>query len=760
MILNISNTTHLFSLWLGLFLGLYRHVLASLASLISNGSTISNSSTQVLSMILTLPLALFFFFLSFSQPVQARQMRGKIDLACKHISPIEHSYLSRHINYRETSKNLESRTITQFIKKLDGSKIYLLESDVKKIQKKMKGIFGKVRMRNCSPIKESHDLLMVRINERVRFATSYLGPKFKFNKNTQLILDPDYRKYSKTKRQADKYHKKYIQFQVSNYLATDMKPEEAKQNVVRSYERMLKRVGKMGKPENRSDLWAIYVDAFAMALDPHSRYLSQDALEDFQIQMRLSLEGIGATLSNRDGFTVVEQLVPGGAAARSGLLRPKDKIIAVGQEDGPLENIVEQELRDVVKKIRGPKGSKVRLKILRKKKSKGGGRKPLTVVLVRDKVKLEDEAASVHYIERPESGKKKLIALLNLPSFYADGRRHGRSSAKDLKKLLAEANKKKVDGVILDLSTNGGGALDDAVKIAGLFFKKGNVVKQSHRDPQQGEIVLPDNDSTVDYAGPLVVLTSRISASASEIVAGTLQDYKRALVVGGDHTFGKGSVQSVEPLPPGLGAIKTTVGMFFIPGGGSTQHRGVTSDISMPSEYSMNEVGEKTLDYSLPPKKVKQFLSKEAYVPKGKKGFWKKVTASLARKLGFKSKTRIAASEDFDKIRKSILKNKKRGKLLKVSEVLEDKKDSEEKLTKGTTSFQKGKSKITDNKPANGDDDKSSADKSLEETGILSPEEKKKRYLQRADIQEALHIMMDYIKESAKSVTLGAKAKR
>ena len=226
--------------------------------------------------------------------------------------------------------------------------------------------------------------------------------------------------------------------------------------------------------------------------------------------MSLSLQGIGATLSSQDGFTVVEDLVPGGPAARSGLIDPQDKIIAVGQDGGPMENVIEMELREVVKKIRGKKGTKVKLTLLRKK---GDGKTRVDINLVRDEIKLEDQAASLLTIDKDVNGRKLKIGVVNFPSFYSAGSRGGRSSAADLKKLIAEARTKKIDGLVLDLSNNGGGSLEDAVKVAGLFFAKGNVVKQSSRDDAREEITLADQDATVDWPGPLVVLTSRVSAS-------------------------------------------------------------------------------------------------------------------------------------------------------------------------------------------------------------------------------------------------------
>jgi carboxyl-terminal processing protease len=361
------------------------------------------------------------------------------------------------------------------------------------------------------------------------------------------------------------------------------------------------------------------------------------------------------------------------------------------------------------------------------------------VTLVRNQIKLEDDAAAITYIDRDMgNGQKYKIGLLNLPSFYADNRKDGPSAATDMKKLLADAVKNKADAVVLDLSNNGGGSLRDAVDIAGLFFGTGNVVKQSQRATSEGEQMsyetLRDTDSDVDWSGPLVVLTSRVSASASEIVSGTLQDYKRAIIVGGDHTFGKGTVQSVEYLPPGLGAIKTTVGMFFTAGGASTQHRGVAGSIVFPSLYAQDDVGEKTLDYSLPPKKIPSFLSPSAYVTEGK-GAWQQVTPELITRLKAKSEPRIANSKGFQKIRDELDKIKKRGKMLVIGDLLKDHEKDPKKKKIGVD--------------AESDDD---------ENASLSHEERKKKYMERPDVIEAINIAADMVNElKVPSIKLGSK---
>lgn len=633
-----------------------------------------------------------------------------IVLTCPTVDKIQQVFLSQHIIYKDMTPALEDRAVDQYVKHLDGAKIYLVESDIVQIKKMLKGVFTQLHKGNCVQIDQVEALFEKRVQERADFAAKILkSPKFKYEPKTELVLDPESRKFSKTQADLDTFQKKYLQFQLSNYITTGTKLDEAKEKVTSNYQRAAKRV----KDTTKEDLYAGYLDSFGRALDPHSSYFSRDFYEYFDIQMSLALEGIGATLSSQDGLTVIEQLIDGGSAKASGKLQQQDKITGVAQykangEVEKMETVIDMDLRDVVRKIRGPKGSKVQLQILRKKQ--GAEPQTLLVDLVRDKIKLEDEAAALSFLERDVNGEKKKIAILNLPSFYADAHRGGRSSAADMKKLCKEAREKGADAMVLDLANNGGGSLDDAVKIAGLFFKTGNVVKQSSRDPAQGEAILDDRDPAVDWAGPLVVLTNRASASASEIVSGTLKDYNRAVVIGSDHTFGKGSVQSVLPLPPGLGAVKVTVGMFFTPGGFSTQHRGVESDIILPSVLATDDFGEKFLDYSLPPKRLPAFLSPDAYVTSGADA-WKKVEPSTIAQLRTRSNARVAKSTEFQKIADE-LKKLKKGKSVKLSE---SQKDSKEK---------KDEAELKKN---------------------LSKEEKLAEYLKRPDVVEAATIAADLL---------------
>lgn len=654
----------------------------------------------------------FTFIVLFSTPGLTQGLpflSQDLKLSCDNLYGIQKRFIEDHISFEKITPEIETRMIEQFVRRLDSQKLYLLQSDVDKIKTTMNGIVDKTKKGDCTAIKKAFEIYVSRMSDRKEFAKKFLNKKFKIDKTTELSLDPDARKHPQNKKQSDEAHAKYLQFQVSNYVISDTKLSEARKKVIANYERTYKKYKKFSD----EDLYDLYLDSFAAGLDPHSNFFSQDELKDFQISMSLSLEGIGATLSSKDGFTVVEQLVPGGAAAKSGKLKPKDKIIAVGQgNDGEVTNVIDMDLRDVVKQIRGAKGTKVKLSILRKKSD---GTDRFSVLLVRDKIKLEDEAASVDFIDRKVGKKTKKVALVNLPSFYSDNKPNGRSASNDLKKVLKEVKKNKADAVVFDVSMNGGGSLDEAVKVAGLFFKTGNVVKQSQEGQVGAEIPLADVDPAVQWSGPLVILTSRISASASEIVAGTLKDYRRAVIVGGDHTFGKGSVQQVSPYQLGfktIGALKTTVGMFFTAGGMSTQHIGVDSDIEFPSIYTTEEIGEKTLDHSLAPKKIKSFLSKTAYVKKGSDA-WTTVTNDLINKLLNRSKKRVAGNKEFKEILEEKEKNKKKNKIIKISELFEEdsKKDKEEE------------------------------DESL----VLSKAEKKKKYLERPDVQEAVDIAVDMV---------------
>jgi carboxyl-terminal processing protease len=367
---------------------------------------------------------------------------------------------------------------------------------------------------------------------------------------------------------------------------------------------------------DNDDVLQFYLTALAHVYDPHSDYFNRAQLDSFEIGMNLSLFGIGAELMSEDGYCTIHHLLPGGPAAKSKKIKENDKIISVAQSNQPPVDVVDMSLSKAVQLIRGPKGTEVRLTII---PGGAGSATPVTVTLVRDEIKLEDQEAKAKLIEMPSgSGGTLRLGVIDLPSFYASfdpsnthGKREPRSTTEDVRKLLSKLKQENVSGVILDLRRNGGGSLEEAINLTGLFIKDGPVVQVKAYDGTVEED--DDRDPSIFYDGPLIVLTSRFSASASEILAGALQDYGRALIVGDSSTHGKGTVQSVQPLKEALmrmgirgltndpGALKLTIKKFYRASGASTQLKGVVPDIILPSIWSESkDIGEAALENPLP----------------------------------------------------------------------------------------------------------------------------------------------------------------
>ena len=652
-------------------------------------------------------------------------------LSCRQIDKIQHQFLKHHIIHTKLTPELRDRVLNQFIKNLDREKVYFLQSDINNIKRKNKRLFSDLKKKKCPGLYYIYNIYSKRVNERINYAKSILNDKFRFSKNTKYIMDEDLKTHPKSTKEANQKMKAYLEYQVANVYLFEKDLPKAVNQVALIFHNIKKQVLSWKPQLNPFEIrncnkksrnsfkvckptkwFSNYLNAYSQSLDSHSSYLDNEDLEEFYISMNLELEGIGATLSSRFGYTIVERLVPGGAAARSKQIQVKDKILEVGQNRNKLINIFGERIEDVVSIIRGPKGTEVFLKISRKGKE---GKNTISVVrLIRDRVDLKEEGASISYHKKKIKGKSYKIGLLKVPSFYGS-HGMGKSVTKDIKKLLSSAKKEKIQALVLDLSNNRGGSLDEAVDLSGLFFARGTVVKQSEKNNPKPQI-LKDYDKRIFYNGPLVVLTNRLSASASEIVSGTLQDYERAVVVGGDHTFGKGSVQSVEHLFAKLGAIKTTVGLYFIPSGKSTQNIGVSSDIVFPSPFDVDELGEKNLDYALPSQKVKSFQSPPSDIFSPGKNNWKPLNQKIIRQLKTASQNRIAKNEKFQKIKKKLAeKNKKKEKNKKVITIAEVLKD-------------------------NDNDEKDSKE---EELDLSNDEKSKKRYFERPDIQEALNVAGD-----------------
>jgi carboxyl-terminal processing protease len=576
------------------------------------------------------------------------------NLTCSRLPVLMKTFLASHYAIKKTDEEIRTHAVDQMIKILDPSKTLLYESDLVKLKSLLKEVFPGKQEGNCASLQKVYDLIIARAQENENIIKEILGPDFRLDDTAELNLNIKKRSYLKTTAEKHELLRKVIQFQIETSLLAGLDLKEAKKQQIHRYELQTKRV----KEHNPEKLITSTAQAFALALDPHTSYLSPEDMDDFRIQMQLSLEGIGATLSSDNGFTIIEELVPGGGAEHSGMLRPKDKIIAVAQEGEKPVSIIDMDLRSVVKMIRGKKGTQVTLTILRQ----GERAERFEVVIKRDKIDIKEQAAKISYETRTSDGRRYLFGVIDLPSFYGD--EEGKKSCyEDVKNLVAEAKRRHVDGIVLDLSRNGGGLLVEAVRLAGLFIGNGGIV--ATKDNSGRAIILangsssagmytdkrkimafPEEDPQALYTGPLVVLTSRMSASASEIVAGALKDYHRAVIVGTDHTFGKGSVQQLMNLPLGLGGMKVTTGLYFQPGGQSTQKMGVGADVRLPSWSILDAFGEKELDYPLPVQEITPFLN----LQKNALALWKPLEPAMLVELSNRSKVRVAKDEKFAEI--------------------------------------------------------------------------------------------------------------
>jgi carboxyl-terminal processing protease len=579
------------------------------------------------------------------------------NLTCRRLPMLMGMFLDNHYEMKKMTGEIKTHAIDQMIKSLDPSKTLLYESDLERLKPVLQGVFASVQAGDCASLIQVYDILVARARETEAIVKKILGPDYRLDETVELNVNVNKRPYVKTTAEKHALLRKIVQFQIENALLAGVDLAEAKKQQIHRYELQTMRVVE----RNSEKLITSFAEAFALALDPHTSYLPPEDFEDLRIQMQLSLEGIGAVLSSDNGFTVIEELIPGGGAERSGLLKPKDKIIAVAQEGEKPVNVIDMDLHDIIKMIRGKKDTQVTLTILRQAEHTNR----FAATITRDKIDIKEQEAKISYETRTVAGRQYHFGVIDLPSFYGD-EKENKSCYEDVKSLLAEAKRQHVDGIVLDLSRNGGGLLTEAVRLAGLFLDKGGVVATKDIREQvtilangsassgtEGDkrkvIAFPAEDPRAVYTGPLVVLTSRLSASASEIVAGALKDYHRAVIVGSDHTFGKGSVQELTPLPWELGAMKVTTSLYFLPGGKSTQKIGVEADVRLPIWFILEDVGEKALDYPLPAQAITPFLGVQGDAAP----LWKPMEQPLLAKLAARSQARVAKDAKFAEIIKN-----------------------------------------------------------------------------------------------------------
>ncbi|MDO4575922.1 MAG: carboxy terminal-processing peptidase [Planctomycetia bacterium] len=604
-----------------------------------------------------------------------------------------------HISKRAIDAEMSERTLSNMLKMLDPQKIYFYQSDVDTFasqQTKLGDMFRNGEIKIAYVIFKT---FLARVDERVAVIQELIRMPMDYTVDEELVTDRDVLTYPKTAAEARERLRKRVKYdflllQMDDYkdVKKDGKKEETpkekeapkaeeapktpEQKHQEYVEKLSKRYSSFARRMHQLDndeLLEMYLTAMTTSFDPHTSYMAPSTLENFDIAMRLELEGIGATLTSEDGYVVVKHLVPGGAAEKEGTLKVDDKISGVGQgEDGAIEDIVDMKLDDVVKKIRGKKDTIVRLEVL---PATGGAKK--IVKIVRSKIELKDSEAKgeVFQAGKKADGTPYKIGVINLPSFYMDmaGARSGssdyKSTTRDVRKILEGFNQQGVDAMILDLRTNGGGSLPEAINLTGLFIDEGTVVQV--KDPFGNIMPYKDTEMGVVWDKPMVVVINKLSASASEILAGAIQDYQRGLIVGDKTTHGKGTVQTLIDIGNvlfqsasklKLGALKVTMQQFYRPLGDSTQNRGVESDIEIPSITTHMDIGEADLDYAMPFDKIES-------QPIQLSG---KTAPEIVATLREKSAKRIAANEEFQKLvrkidfykkmkdRKSVTLNQKR----------------------------------------------------------------------------------------------------
>ncbi len=517
----------------------------------------------------------------------------------------------QHLTRGKLDDEVARRALDLYLGSLDYDHTYFLASDIEEFGKQVSTFDDKLRAGDIVIAYEIFETFKKRVRDRFQYVKKALDKGFIFSKEESYGWKRRDAPWPANKAEQDELWRKKIKNEfLGRKIALEFTPRDDKEAeeddslLLDPMEWVLQRYTQyLGVLEDHDAVWVFekYMRAFAQAYDPHSDYMSPNAVEDFDIEMKLSLTGIGAALKAEDGAAKIVRIIPGGPAERDGRLKRDDKIIGVGQGDDELVDTRHWPLYKAVRIIRGPKGSEVVLVIM---PASGGA--TTKIRLTRDEVKLEDQAATsrTQTIKGP-NGKDLKFGVVSLPAFYADlrGKSRGatdyRSASRDVEKILNNMKKENISGLVLDLRNNGGGSLLEAIDMAGLFIDYGPVVQVKER----GITTLSDDDPRVVYGGPMIVLVNRLSASASEILAGALKDYGRAVVVGDSQTHGKGTVQSVvrlHRLHKKFGSLRVTTASFYRVAGGSTQRKGVASDIVIPSAFDTMEVSEEYLPYALP----------------------------------------------------------------------------------------------------------------------------------------------------------------
>ena len=504
---------------------------------------------------------------------------------------------TRHYRGQDINDDLSQRYLSTYIEMLDPLKSYFLQSDIEEFNQWSTKLDDLARRGDVAPGFVMFNRLRDRLLEQLQANIALLESDYEFDYSVDetLVLDGEERQWMLTDSEQRDYWRKRIKDSMIRLLLNDKESVKARELLVKRFTNQITQM----EQRDSQDVFQLYANALASLYDPHTSYFSPRTTENFQINMSLSLEGIGAELRTEDEYTKVARVIPGGPADLQGILKASDKIIAVAQGDEELVDVIGWRIDDVVELIRDAKDSTVRLELIEGGSDSADSTK--VIAIVRDKVKLEEKSAQSKIININQNGTDLKLGVIDIPAFYMDFEAYRKrdpeykSTTRDVYKLLSELREEQVDGIVLDLRNNGGGSLHEATMLTDLFIGTGPVVQIRNAYQQ----VSRDQRAMMRaaYNGPLLVMINRLSASASEIFAGALQDYGRAVVVG-SQSFGKGTVQDVTGLSSGQ--LKLTVSKFYRVSGDSTQHRGVVPDIEFPSLYDKEEVGESQQDNALP----------------------------------------------------------------------------------------------------------------------------------------------------------------
>ncbi|MBX3705215.1 MAG: carboxy terminal-processing peptidase [Pseudomonadales bacterium] len=503
-----------------------------------------------------------------------------------------------HFLSKVLDDTLSSHIFDNYLNQLDSGKAYLLASDVAEFERHRYRLDDALVRGNLDPAFDMFNVFQQRQVERLQFLLGELGrglDSFDFASDEMMDVERKQAPWPADTAELDRIWRQRLKAAALTMKLNGRPIDEVEELLTKRYKNRLKQA----LQTKSEDVFQLYVNAFAAVYDPHTQYFSPRTSQNFNINMSLSLEGIGAVLRSDDEYTSVVELVPAGPADKSGLLKPSDRIISVGQGDsGPLIDVVGWRLDDVVELIRGPKDSRVRLEIIPHLAEDAGAR---VITITRNTVQLEEQAAQKKLLTLEQNGVRQRIGIIEIPTFYADfkaiqqGDPNYKSTTRDVRRLIGELKAEGIDGLIVDLRNNGGGSLQEADSLTGLFIPSGPTVqvKSANRRPS----IYTDSDNETAWDGPLAVLVNRLSASASEIFAGAIQDYERGLIIG-SQTFGKGTVQTLIPL--NRGQLKVTAAKFYRVSGKSTQHRGVIPDVAFPEVFDTDRIGESALEDAMP----------------------------------------------------------------------------------------------------------------------------------------------------------------